>query len=122
MWLVAALPLWIPAFARMTRVVVVAGRRRVCRAPPRVPTRDTPTVVLVGGGMPVGTTGPAHGSGRAPALGVHPHLNPLPSRERRGAMFFLVGQQQYRGDPAGCFGEVLDFVGLEGRRRMVRSR
>ena len=25
---------------------------------------------------------------------------------------FLVGQQQYRGDAAGCFGEVLDFVRL----------
>ena len=29
----------------------------VCRAPPRMPTRDTPTVVLVSGGTPVGNTG-----------------------------------------------------------------
>ena len=49
---------WIPACAGMTRWG--GGRPAwVCRAPPRVPTRDTPTVVLVGGWMPVGTTGPA---------------------------------------------------------------
>ena len=39
----------------------------------------------------------AYGGGRAPAL--------------RG---FLVGLQEDAGDPAGCFGEVLDLVGLEG--------
>ena len=32
----------------------------VCRAPPRVPTRDTPTVVLASGGTPVGNTWPPH--------------------------------------------------------------
>ena len=48
----------------------------VCRAPPRVPTRDTPTVVLVVGGTPVGATGPGPvdiGWGGDPAVGVHPH-------------------------------------------------
>ena len=29
----------------------------VCRAPPRMPARDTPTVVLANGGTPVGNIG-----------------------------------------------------------------
>ena len=117
----AALPLWIPAFARMTRW---GGGRpaRVCRAPPRA-SRESPLQCcwwlvgfqlagrglpspldsgfrrsdeLVVGGMPAGITGPAGlGWGQAPAL------------------HFTVCQQQDAGDPAGGFGEVLDFVGLE---------
>ena len=41
-----------------------------------------------------------------------PQSSPIKGEE--GAMFFLVRQQQGAGDPAGCFGEVLDFVRLEG--------
>ena len=37
----------------------VAGRWAFAAYPPRMPTRDTPTVVLASGGTPVGNTGPA---------------------------------------------------------------
>ena len=87
----------------------------VRHAPPRVPTGDTPTVVLVSGGTPVGITGPA-----GPRLGTSagargsPSPQSSPNKGEEEAMFFLVGQEEDAGDPAGGFGEVLDFVRLEG--------
>ena len=50
----------------------------------------------VGGGNAEFDGRPAHGWGRVSDLR------------------FLVGQEEDAGDAAGCFGEVLDFVGLEG--------
>ena len=86
----------------------------VCRAPPRA-IRESPLQCcwwlvgcqLAGRGLPspwipafAGVTKRGRRAGgwaRAPAL--------------RG---LLVRQQQDAGDPAGCFGEVLDLVRLEG--------
>ena len=102
----AALPLWIPAFARMTRCD--GGRPAgVCHAPPRVPTRDTPTVMLGVGGIPVGITAPAS----RPTAGDKPQPYILRWVSTRMAAI-------RRAVSAKCWTS----SGLRGRRRMVRSR
>ena len=92
--------------ARMTRWG--GGRPAgVCHAPPRVPTRDTPTVVLADCGTPVGITAPA---GR-PTAGDKP----------QPYIFRCVSSRMAairRAVSAKCWTS----SGLRGRRRMARSR
>ena len=86
----------------------MAGDGGFCHAPPRVPTRDTPTVVLASSGTPAGMT--KCGAGR-PTAGDKPQPYILRWVSSRMAAM-------RRAVSAKCWTS----SGLRGRRRMVRSR
>ena len=82
----------------------------VCRAPPRVPTRDTPTAILETGGTPVGNAGPARG----PQQGTIPRL----AKSSTALHFPIPAPSGFRPSPEWRIGGRID----DGMPRITNYR